>query len=1187
MIRIPSSLIATLAAVLFPLAVTQAQTELHDAALPELGATAKGSKAVFNKDWPASRTLDPKQRAVGAIFSPFEGGTIDIRLVLPLEIKAVDVTAFNYRNNRTASGVTVFIDDKQVAESDLPDDPGKVTRIPVNGKGQNVRLVFKGGHPIRKDPKTGKDGPDWGGIGKIAVLTPTNLEEKLAPVDNYQVQSSPAFLAPTTQSNEKPSVPVVGEPRVAKGHPRTLWDQQDVDQFRAMLKTSPELAEQYAALKKAMDVRIDEPLGVPEPVKGPDGNWTHLPDKQVGRIHNELSLVISNLGTIYALSGDEKYAEYAKRLLLAYAEAFPNYAPGNRPGFTHDQGKLFDQRLSDATWLIPVARGYDLIYNSPGISPEERQKIENDLLKASANFIMANSSVMRAPTNWSAICTTAVLATGLATDDNELINSALYGIKGTEEKPTGGVMLHFSEKAINPDGLWAEGAIGYQFMAMQALIADAEMLWRNGKDMYRYRDGALKKLFDSPIAYSYPDLFTPSVHDSGSSSIVGRESYLYEYGYLRYRDPRYLLVLNDPGVATRLETRFQQFPISVLYDRDKNEKVPPIEWLSENFNDVGYGILRNTSAAGTNSLLFDYGPDRSHGHPDKMNIDLWTSATGRLIPDPGMVWYEQPLYRNWYRTSLAHNTLVVDEQDQIESGGNLLVYGYADTMAIQRGNALEAAPGVVMDRSLFLTSEYVADIFGAFARLPRKLDLAWHIRGDFSSSLDLKPTEIPQPAERGYSELINVASAKAAGPWSAAFDVKGTKVGFHAAGNEATEVITGDGWFGRERPKTILQRRLTNETLYGNVVDISNAEGGFVKGTSLEGSLEKGYGLLTIQTARGQDLGFASYRPGTYKAGGLETDALQAFARQEGGQTTGLFIGGGKTLKAGNAGLTLAQPGIVSLEKADTGAYILSNLSPEKNEITLAFPAIAGMEQHSVDAKGKRSGSPSKAAATVSLEGGQKVEFAPPGQASVYDSRVAMLQKRQAEQAAALQAARDEATARSNERQKAAAAQPAPAGTLVAVQAEDFKAQGDGNASINTNKTAAIGTSLGGWNDLGLWVEWEVEAPADGYYNLSMVYCTEMNNAEREIAINGEIQEPYAPMQLAATGGFSNGVDNWKLFTAQDPITSQPLLLKLKAGKNVLRLTNSNGLAANVDYLVVTSPDVQLTREKAAEALAK
>src|ERR1043165_4856842 len=106
----------------------RAEETLYDVAQGNLGATARGSVAKFNKDWPASRALNTKKG--GTIFSPFESGTIDVRLVMPVEIKAVEITGLNYGNTRQVNGVDIYIDGKKVTSAALPDDPGKPARIP-------------------------------------------------------------------------------------------------------------------------------------------------------------------------------------------------------------------------------------------------------------------------------------------------------------------------------------------------------------------------------------------------------------------------------------------------------------------------------------------------------------------------------------------------------------------------------------------------------------------------------------------------------------------------------------------------------------------------------------------------------------------------------------------------------------------------------------------------------------------------------------------------------------------------------------------------------------------------------------------------------------------------------------------------------------------------------------------------
>lgn len=113
-----------------------------------------------------------------------------------------------------------------------------------------------------------------------------------------------------------------------------------------------------------------------------------------------------------------------------------------------------------------MATGYDLIHDAPSITPEERRHIEENIIKAAAREIISNHAMIEAATNWSAIACCAVLAAGYATDDHELINTGMYGIGGTQERPTGGLFQkHFTE-AISKDGLWTEGSMGYQFMAL-------------------------------------------------------------------------------------------------------------------------------------------------------------------------------------------------------------------------------------------------------------------------------------------------------------------------------------------------------------------------------------------------------------------------------------------------------------------------------------------------------------------------------------------------------------------------------------------------------------------------------------------------------------------------------------------------------------------------------------------------
>ncbi len=1158
----------------------------QNVALTTLGATAKGSGAPFNKDWPAIRALRPGRRG-GTIFGhPMEGGRVDIRLVVPVDIVALELIGLDYHGTRQPKAVDIHVEGEKVKHVELPERPGKPVRVALEARAQHLAVTVTDVHP-RRTRGDGRKGPPWGGWQRIRVLSTTDVRSLMADVDAYDVTPDPADVAPTSGSVAEGAVEVRGRPRVTEGHPCTLWDAEDIARYRKLMETSAELRKQYAGLKQGMDERIARPVNVPEPVKGKDGKWTHLPSRKVGGVQNALACEIANLGAVYALSGEAKYGEFCKKLLLAYADALPNYAPGGR--FHHDKGLIFDQRLGDATWLIQVARGYDLIYNLPSITDAQRKRIEEDCVKLVAEYIAANRALTTAPTNWAAIGAASCLMAGYATDTQELIDIGLYGRHGSKDDVKGGAYFHFGPECIDADGMWAEGAMGYQFMAMEALVTYAEVCWHHGIDFYRYRDAAFKRLFDSPLRYAYPNLKTPAIHDSGYGSIVGREAFLYEFGYRRYRDPKYLLILDQAG--THLDAQFQKFPVSVLYDRQPDADAPAIEWESVNFFGVGYGILRNTTPGGTVSLLMDYGPNRSHGHPDKLNVDLW-AFNGRLIPDPGSVWYEDPLYKRWYRTTLAHNTLCVDELDQTACGADLLVYAPADTFAMQRAKTNEAYAGVLMDRAVFLTPEYLADLFGAFGRVQRKMDLCWHLRGEAQTDLPMQPKPFPKPVNMGYVELADVRRATTDKPWAVTVRRQGHAARLLAAGGTATEAILARGRLGMERPAAIIQRRMTPKTVYGNAVDISGRDDGYVRQVRADGGLDAGCALLTVTTARGEDLCFAAYRPGTHEVGPLRTDAKQAFVLRDGEAVRAAYLGGGKMLRVGALTLTRSQPGLAYLERAENGSYILANRSDKPAQVTVDFPPLAEMEAHDLAPSDRRVGEPRTLdepgkAVAVAMAPASRIEFARKGAAGMYEHRQQMLRERLAARKAAERKARQAALERTGKREAAAKADPVPDGTVVVVQAEDFTGQGNGEVRLSETKRNIIGKAFLKWDATGHWLEWTVDAPHEGYYHLSVLYCTELDKCRRKLEVNGEVVEPAAPLVFASTGGWANQSDDWRLFTAPNPHADHPLLIPLKKGRNVIRLTNTNGRGVNLDYLAVTSPDVKITRELLAERLRK
>ena len=1162
--------------------VAGARAELTNAALADLGATATGRGAPFNRQWPASGTIqddaDRRPRG-GTIFGvPMEGGTVDIELITPCDIERIDLMQLDYHETMNVKKVELAVDGRVVKTVELEEKPVEFQEIPLKSRGQRVSVKCLETFPPRVG-KNGKTGPSYGGWARIRVMTTTDVKSLVGVPETYAVKANANALMPTG-SAANGAVKAYGEVRSVKGHPCTTWDAADVKRFRAMMETSPELKAQAQALRRAMDKRLTQPLGIPQPEKGADGEWLHISDTKVGKIHNALSLDIANLGTCYQLFGDDRYAEFAKRLLLAYADAWPNYGVGARPTFHHDPSKVFDQRLGDATWLIQIAVGYDFIHDYKGLTAAEREHIEKDLVAGDAYFIRQNSAHLRGACNWSAIGTAAILAAGYACDDMELVNTALFGMnwlnrkdrkgrvtepkrwwEGTPNAKPSGVELHFSEQCIDVDGMWCEGAMGYHFMALQALVVDAEILRHHGIDLYRYRGGALKCIFDSPLLFAYPNLISPAIHDSGNANIVGREAYLYEYGYLNYRDPKYLEILRRTG--RRLGASFQQFTVSTLYDVDVGKAGEVVAPESSNLNGVGYGILRLTDAKGTRSTLLDYGPNRSHGHPDKLNLDIWGFGE-LLVPDPGSTWYEKPIYRNWFRTTFAHNTLNVDMQEQKPCGAELLVYAPGESVGLMRGRTDGAYAGVMMDRAVFQTAGYVADLFGAFGKMSRTYDLAWHPVGDAAEvkcageSVDFK---LAEPRSPGYSELTALKGWKASRAedvFSVGFTAHGVKTALvmPAADGEETLFVTAKAQIEKDLRTPVFARRKAASTVFGSVYTY---DGSVPKVRELS-DRDRTFAALTIHGDDGDDVCYASFRDGTRKCAGIETDAQQAFVafRRGSREAKAMILGGGTLLKAGGCELRRSTSGSALVEITETGSYLVRNCGADAT-------TVSGVIVKPFSFK---------------LAPGETKEIFPKGGKPVAEYRQEIVRKLAALQAAKERAEREVKEAKAAARRADAAKYKIPADFTTFVQAEDFAAEEGGEVRIVNTKTAVIGTCFSHWDADGQSLQWKVNVPATGYYKLALCYCSD-SPRHREVAVNGSVVTELGAFELEATGGFANGSDDWKLVEIPDPIDpSKPMTFRFEAGENTLRLTNVNGGGVNLDYLVVASPGVTLKRLK-------
>ncbi|RZL50352.1 MAG: heparinase, partial [Pedobacter sp.] len=137
----------------------------------------------------------------------------------------------------------------------------------------------------------------------------------------------------------------------AQSHPNIMLTKANIEAVRKGSKTYPLLQQSYAEVKKMADVALSTPINVPVPKDG-GGGFTH---EQHKRNYNN----IINCGVAYQISGEQKYANYVKNILLNYASQYQKWPLHPKRKDDKDGGRIFWQSLNDFVWQVYSIQGYD------------------------------------------------------------------------------------------------------------------------------------------------------------------------------------------------------------------------------------------------------------------------------------------------------------------------------------------------------------------------------------------------------------------------------------------------------------------------------------------------------------------------------------------------------------------------------------------------------------------------------------------------------------------------------------------------------------------------------------------------------------------------------------------------------------------------------------------------------------
>ncbi|WP_341946942.1 fibronectin type III domain-containing protein [Microbacterium sp. LWH11-1.2] len=255
-------------------------------------------------------------------------------------------------------------------------------------------------------------------------------------------------------------------------------------------------------------------------------------------------------------------------------------------------------------------------------------------------------------------------------------------------------------------------------------------------------------------------------------------------------------------------------------------------------DDVSVIPVDAVDATQVNAIRLDHGvPGGTHGHADKLHVDV-VGGGALSSTDLGQVYgvSNADLTANWYRETVAHNTVVVDGRSQdFDVRGSLDAFGVTENL--RSVSASVAAPyrtaaeqaDVSLGRRLLMTDDYTLDVFDAAGESAHLFDQSWHAEGELQSpAADAPSCGAPgcvldaDDADFGYRH-IKVDAEGAVSEWKAEWQTPGATFTVRSLDDEPTTLIDatapGVASTGDAVDLLLARRDSVSSTRFTNLID--------------------------------------------------------------------------------------------------------------------------------------------------------------------------------------------------------------------------------------------------------------------------------------------------------------------------------------------------------------------------------
>ncbi|HEV8702642.1 MAG TPA: alginate lyase family protein [Candidatus Polarisedimenticolia bacterium] len=362
------------------------------------------------------------------------------------------------------------------------------------------------------------------------------------------------------------------------------------------------------------------------------------------------------LGQAFRLTGDEKHALLSARLL-------GDWLMENPPGL----GINWASSLEVALRLVSWSWALHLLRDSRALTPDFFLEMLGAIHDHAAHVERYLSRYFSPNTHLTGEALGLFYAGAIFP---ELRAAARWRTLGS------GILVEESRRQVLPDGVHFELSTCYHVYTIDILLHFLVLAGRIGLEVPADVSRTVQRMLDFLLAVRRPDGSIPPIGDGDGGLILplarrrpDEARSLFSIAAALFHRPDYAWAAKGPSP----ETVWLLGPEG-LDAFEALQPEPPAAPPSRLFPSGGYAVMADGWAPDAHHLIFDTGPlgcpvSGAHGHADLLSLQL--SAFGKLfLPDPGTYCYTpEPRWRDHFRGTSAHSTVVIDGQEQAEPAG--------------------------------------------------------------------------------------------------------------------------------------------------------------------------------------------------------------------------------------------------------------------------------------------------------------------------------------------------------------------------------------------------------------------------------------------------------------------------------------------------------------------------------------